>query len=62
MTTPIVTELPRRLEPVTDDPFIEGLVAAAAGTGSSEVWYADCVDAAEVLVTTVAPSRSGGAP
>ena len=25
MTSPTVTELPRRLEPVTHDPFIDGL-------------------------------------
>jgi hypothetical protein len=35
MTTPSVTEIPSRLEPVTSDPFITGLGAAAASTGSS---------------------------
>ena len=28
MTTATVTELPRHLEPVTSDPFIEGLATA----------------------------------
>jgi hypothetical protein len=28
MTTPIVTEITRRLEPVAHDPFIDGLRAA----------------------------------
>ncbi len=49
MTTPIVTELPLRLEPITADPFAESL-HAAAGRSDHVMNYVECDLADEVTL------------
>lgn len=58
MTMPTVTELPRRLEPVTSDPFIEELPAGGApGVRDSAVGRVETADLCTPLVTGATPSE-----
>ena len=52
MTTPIVTELPQRLEPITADPFVDtiGTPAARIDECRHAMNYVECDLAAELTL------------
>jgi hypothetical protein len=60
MTTPIVTELPLRMEPVTADSFVDGV--QEAHTRDHVMNYVECDLAAELTLPQRRRARASASP